>query len=116
MNVFDATTTTEVHIFAGADEHPRGSYDIRNRVFLWVISSDPDRDGDVVGCLTIDNGKSPMKTEQQLGSSIVVSCVEQSESERRWIEREMDWTVDVSLRTDLGEFREKSVGVGVHGV
>ena len=28
----------------------------------------------------------------------------------------MDWTVDVSLWPDLGEFCEKSVGVGVDGV
>lgn len=28
----------------------------------------------------------------------------------------MDWTVDVGLWTDLGEFCEKSVGVGVNSM
>ena len=85
-------------------------------MFLWIVSSDPDRDWDVVACLTIVDGESAMKTEQELGSSIVVSCVEHNELEKADRQGEMDWTVDVSLRTGLGEFCEQSVGVGVDSV
>lgn len=58
-------------------------------MFLRVVSSDPDRDRDVVGCPTIGNGESAMKTEQQLGSPIVIGCAEESESGERDGER---WT------------------------
>lgn len=73
MIVFDVTTTAEVDVLASADEHVRGSYDISNRMLLWIVSGDPDGDWDVVGRLTICNGESAMKTEQQLGPSVVVS-------------------------------------------
>lgn len=80
MNVLDVTATAEVDVLISSDEHVWGSYDVSNRMFLGVVSGDPDRDWDIVGCLTIGDGKSPMKTEQQLGSSIIVSYVGQNES------------------------------------
>jgi hypothetical protein len=42
-------------------------------MFPWVVSGDPDGDGDVVGSVTVGDGEGTMKTEQQLGSSVVVS-------------------------------------------
>lgn len=79
LNIFYVTTTTEVDVFASADEHIRGSYDIRNGVFSWIIASDPDRDWDIISGVTISNWEEAMKTEQQLGPSVVVSCVGDNE-------------------------------------
>jgi hypothetical protein len=64
LNVFDGTATAEVDVLASADEHIWGSYDISNRMLFWIVSSEPDRDWDVVGCSTIGNGESAVKTEQ----------------------------------------------------
>jgi len=64
---------------ARADEHVWGGYDVWDRVFLWIVSSEPDRDGNVVGRLAVGYGESAMKTKQQLGSPVVVSCGEEDE-------------------------------------
>lgn len=95
-NIFQVTTTTEVDVLASADEHIRGSYDISNGVFSWIIPGDPDRDWDIISGVTIGDWENAMKTEQQLGPSIVVS-------------------VDIGLWTNLGKCFEKSVGVGING-
>jgi len=49
-------------------------------VFPWIISSEPDCDWDVVGRLTVGDGEGAVKTEKQLGSSVVVSCGEGGEA------------------------------------
>lgn len=82
---------------AGTDEHIRGGYDIGNGVILWIVSGDPDSDRDIVGCLAIGDGKSTVKTEQELSPTIVIS-------------------VHVRLWTDLGESLEEGVDVGVDGL
>lgn len=74
LKVLDVTTTAEVDVFAGAYEHVWGGYDVYDRVFLWIVSSDPDRDWNVVGRLTVSDGKNAVKTEQQEGPSVVISC------------------------------------------
>jgi len=45
-------------------------------VFSWIVASDPDRDGDIVGGLAEGDGENTMETEQELGSAVVVSCGE----------------------------------------
>ena len=42
-------------------------------MLLWIVSGDPDRDGDVVRRLAVGDGEGAMKTEQKLGPSVVVS-------------------------------------------
>ena len=66
-------------MLAGTDEHVRGGDYVGNRVFLWIVASDPDRDRDVVGRLAEGDGDNAMETEQELGSSVVVSCGEGGE-------------------------------------
>jgi len=73
------------------DKHGRGSYDVGNRVFLWIVPSEPDCDWDVVGRLTVGNGEGAVKTEKQLGPSVVVSCGEEGEvGECVCVEKERD--------------------------
>ena len=64
---------------AGADEHVWCGYDVWDGVFPRIVSSDPDRDWNVVGRLPVGDGESAVKTKEQLGSPIVVSCGEQGE-------------------------------------
>lgn len=99
-------------MLAGTDEHIWGGYDVCNRVVLWVVSGDPDRDRNVVCRLPIGDGESSMETEQQLGSSVVVSYGEEDEA-RFWRRREMGRTVDIGPWTDWGKSSEESVCVGV---
>jgi hypothetical protein len=115
LDVFDVAATAGVDLLARADEHVRGSHNIGNRAFLGIVSGDPDRDWDVVGRLPVGDGEGPMQTEQELGPPVVVSCAEQSELEKTG-RTEMDWTVDIRLRTELWKPREQGVGVGVDGV
>lgn len=61
---------------AGTDEHVQCGDYVGNRVFLWIVASDPDRDRNVVGGLAEGDGDDAMETEQELGSSVVVSCGE----------------------------------------
>lgn len=62
-NVLDVTTTTEVDVLTGTYEHVWGCYDVWDRVFLWIVPSDPDGDWDVVGRVTVSYGKNAMKTK-----------------------------------------------------
>lgn len=73
LNILDIATTTEVDGLTGTDEHVCGGYDIRDRVFPWVVPGDPDRDRDVVGRLAVGDGEGAVKAEQKLGPSVVVS-------------------------------------------
>ena len=76
-------------MLAGADEHVRGGDYVGNRMFLWIVAGDPDRERDVVGRLAEGDGESAMETEQELGSSVVVSCGDRGVSGgRRGGERE----------------------------
>ena len=79
LNIFYVASATEVDVLAGADEHVRGGDYVGNRVLLWIVAGDPDRDGDVVGGLAEGDGESAMETEQELGSSVVVRCGEGGE-------------------------------------
>ena len=72
---------------ARTDEHVWGGYDVWDGVFPWIVSGEPDRDGNVVGGLPVGDGESAMKTEEQLGSPVVVSCGEEGE-QRSGRERE----------------------------
>lgn len=88
LNVFDVAATTEIDVLAGADEHVWGGDYIGNRVFLWIVARDPDRDGDVVGSLAEGDGEGAVKTEQELGPSVVVRCGEGGERDGRRRERD----------------------------
>lgn len=72
LDVIDVTTPAEVDLLARADEHVWGGHDVGYRVFLWIVSGEPDRDRDVVCGLAVGDGESAMDTEQQLGSAVVV--------------------------------------------
>ena len=66
-------------MLAGADEHVRGGYDICERVILWIVPGDPDRDRDVIGRVAVGDGEGAMEAEQELGPSVVVSWGEEDE-------------------------------------
>ena len=58
------------------DQHVVGWDDVDKRRFLWIGMSKPDCNGDVVCCVAVGDGKETMQTNEELGTTVVVSFLE----------------------------------------
>lgn len=85
LEIFDLTTTADVHVLAAADEHVGGGHHVSDGRLARIVSSYPHRDRDVVSRATVGDREEPMEAEQQLRPAVVICCRkgERGETRRR---------------------------------
>ena len=74
-DVVDETAPASFHVGARTNEHVAGRHDICYGRTAGILSGNPDRDRDVVGCSTEDDGKEAMQAEQKLSAAVIVGYV-----------------------------------------
>lgn len=73
LEIINAASPTDIEILARLNQHVIcGDYE-GDRGLFWVISGDPNRDWDIIGCISERYRQQSMHTKEELGSAIIES-------------------------------------------